>query len=76
MLEVPEIHNFDHTTPEELGELIAELVSYRDRLETETLVAAQKAKVTKQQATAHIAPILDKLNHTIGQLQARYSSFN
>ncbi|MCA1903988.1 MAG: hypothetical protein CV045_05385 [Cyanobacteria bacterium M5B4] len=74
MLEVPEIHNFDAASPEELGELIQELVSYRDRLEAETLAAAQKAKVTKQQVTAHLSPVLTKLDHTIEQLQARYSS--
>lgn len=72
MLELPEIHNFDQATPEELGELIQELVTYRDRLEAETMAAAQKAKVTKQQVTSHLSPILTKLDRTIGQLQERY----
>ncbi len=76
MLEIPDIRNFDHASPEELGELLQELVSYRNRLEAETLAAAQKAKVTKQQVTSHLAPILTKLDHTIELLQQRYGSLS
>jgi|GEM_PF-5544538 flagellar biosynthesis chaperone FliJ len=72
MLEIPEVYNLDGATSEELGELIEELITYRNRLEAETLAAAQKAKVTKQQVTAHLTPILTKLDRTIAQLQERY----
>lgn len=74
MLEIPEINNLDNATPEELGELIAELTAYRNRLEAETLAAAQKAKVSRQQVNAHLEPVLTKLDRTIAQLQDRYGA--
>lgn len=73
MLEIPDVSNFDQASPEELEEIIAELVEYRARLLEDTLTAAQKAKVSKAQAQSHLTPMLTKLDETIEKLQERYS---
>ena len=54
-------------TPEDLAEMIAELEQYRERLVSDTLSMAQRAKVMKSQALASLEPSLTQID---GQIQA------
>ena len=67
----------DQATPQELSEVIAELEQYRDRLVSDTLAMAQRAKVMKTQAMANLEPSvvqIDAMLQTLRQKQAALTS--
>jgi hypothetical protein len=56
-------------TPEELTEIITELEKYRERLITDTMSMAQKAKIMKAQAMASLEPQLAQIDAQINALR-------
>lgn len=66
--------SIEHTTPQELGELIAELEQYRERLVNDTLSMAQRAKVMKSQALALLEPNLAQIDATLETLRQRQTT--
>lgn len=65
----------DTATPEvsieEITELITEFEKYRERLMTETLDAAKKAKMSKKETMARLEPELAQIEAALAQLQAQ-----
>ena len=68
MTEVSEPNN-KPATAEDLAEVITEFEQYRERLLSETLTAAQKAKLPKKTALAQLEPQLAKIDATLEQLR-------
>jgi len=64
-----EITSIEQATPEELTEIITELEQYRDRLVTDTLAMAQRAKVMKTQAMASLEPSLADIDTRLEALR-------
>jgi hypothetical protein len=56
-------------TAAELAEVIAEMEEYRERLVQDITEAAQKAKLTKSQMTAAMAPDLELIDRKLQQLR-------
>jgi flagellar biosynthesis chaperone FliJ len=56
-------------TAQELAEAIADLEQYRERLVTDTLAMAQRAKVMRTTALANLEPELGKIDVTIQALR-------
>lgn len=67
MSEISELTSLDRASLQELTETIAELEQYRERLENDTLLMAQRAKISKSQALASLKPQLDRID---AQLEA------
>jgi hypothetical protein len=61
-------------TPEELSEVITELEQYRERLVSDTLLMAQRAKVMKAQAMASLEPNLAQIDNTLAELRQRHAA--
>ncbi|NMG18659.1 hypothetical protein [Brasilonema bromeliae] len=62
----------EHTpTEQELSEVIAEFEEYRERLISQTLATAQKAKVMKATALAQLEPELAKIDAVLKELRDR-----
>jgi hypothetical protein len=77
MADVLSLDALDQATPQELSEVIAELEQYRDRLVSDTLAMAQRAKVMKTQAMANLEPSvvqIDAMLQTLRQKQADLTS--
>jgi hypothetical protein len=74
MTDSPELHEPQQDTPEELSEVIAELEQYRDRLVSDTLLMAQRAKVMKSQAMASLEPNLAQIDSTLADLRQRHAA--
>ena len=68
----------DTTTPqasiEEIAELITEFEKYRERLLTETLDAAKKAKMSKKETMARLEPELAKIDAALAQLNEQLAT--
>ena len=73
MFDVPELNSLELATPEELIEMIADLESYRERIVSDTLTMAQKAKIMKSQALANLEPNLAKIDATLTSLRQQQS---
>jgi len=73
MTDSPGITSIDQATMEELSEMITELAQYRERLLGDTLSMAQRAKVMKAQAMAHLQPSLAQIDAQIEVLRQRQS---
>lgn len=58
-------------TAEELAELITEFEQYRERLVSETLAVAQRAKQPRKKAMAQIEPELAKIDTALQHLHQR-----
>lgn len=56
-------------TPEELAELIVEFEKYRDRLVTETMEAAKKAKMSKKSTMAKLEPQLAEIDAKLARIR-------
>ena len=63
-------------TVEEITELITEFEKYRDRLTSETLDAAKKAKMSKKETMAKLEPELAKIDAALTQLQAQLAALD
>jgi len=61
-------------TSQELAEVIAELEQYRERLVNDTLTMAQRAKVMKSKALAHLEPDLAQIDITLEELRNRQAT--
>lgn len=68
----------DTVTPqagiEEITELITEFEKYRERLLTETLDAAKKAKMSKKETMERLEPELAKIDAALAQLNAQLAT--
>jgi uncharacterized coiled-coil DUF342 family protein len=64
------------TYAQELAETIVEFEKYRERLLSETLEAAQKAKLMKSQAMAKLAPELADLDSKLAALRQQQANLN
>ncbi|MEM9005944.1 MAG: hypothetical protein AAGE59_20770 [Cyanobacteria bacterium P01_F01_bin.86] len=74
MAELAQSVSFEQATLEELSSAIAELEQYRERLVSDTLAAAKKAKVLKSQAQAGLEPALANIDAMLGQLRQRQTA--
>lgn len=63
-------------TVEEITELITEFEKYRDRLTSETLDAAKKAKMSKKETMAKLEPELAKIDAALTQLRAQLAALS
>ena len=61
-------------TAQGLAEVIAELEQYRERLVNDTLTMAQRAKVMKSKALAHLEPDLAQIDVTLEDLRNRQAA--
>lgn len=59
---------------EELVEVIAEFERYRERLVSETMAAAQKAKLPQKAAMAKIEPELAKIDAGLDSMRAQLAA--
>jgi ribosomal protein S18 len=71
-----EITSIDQATPQELTEIITELEKYRDRLVSDTLAMAQRAKVMKAQAMANLEPSLAQIDAQLQELRQKQASLS
>ncbi len=69
MTESSELIATDPVTAQELTEVIAELEEYRERLVSDTLTMAQRAKMLRSQALAQLEPDLAKIDATLQALR-------
>ncbi|MBW4552252.1 MAG: hypothetical protein KME35_14265 [Aphanocapsa sp. GSE-SYN-MK-11-07L] len=63
-------------TPEELAELIAELEQYRQRLLTDTMEMAQRAKIMRARAIASLEPDLARIDAMLQELRDRQAALS
>ncbi len=70
MSEVPENY------AQELAETIAQFEQYRERLRSETLEAAQKAKLMKAQVMAKLEPELADIDSKIAALRQQQANLS
>ncbi len=68
MIEASESNN-KPATAAELAEVITEFEQYRERLLTETMTAAKKAKLPQKTALAQLEPQLAKIDTTLEKLR-------
>lgn len=61
-------------TAEEIAEVIQEFEQYRERLMTETIAAAQKAKLPQKTAMAKIEPELRLIDASLENLRAQLAA--
>ena len=59
---------------EEINELIVEFEKQRERLVTETVDAAKKAKISKKETMARLEPELAQIDAALTQLQAQLAT--
>lgn len=74
MTESTQSHSIEHANLEEVASAIAELEQYRERLVSETLTAAKKAKVMKGQAENNLEPTLAKIDGMLVELRHRQAT--
>lgn len=63
--------SLEQATSEELAEIITELEQYRERLVSETLATAQRAKIMKSQAMASLDLQLTQIDAQLQALRQR-----
>jgi hypothetical protein len=66
----------ESVTAAELAEVIAEMEEYRERLVQDITGAAQKAKLTKSQMTAAMAPDLELIDSKLQQLRDQHAQLS
>jgi len=66
--------NATETDAEELVEVIAEFERYRERLVSETIAAAQKAKLPQKPALAKIQPELAQIDAGLQSLRTQLAA--
>ena len=76
MFDVPELKSLELATPDQLTEMIEDLESYRERIVSDTLAMAQRAKIMKSQALANLEPNLAKIDATLESLRQPKSNSN
>ncbi|PZO43522.1 MAG: hypothetical protein DCF19_05450 [Pseudanabaena frigida] len=73
MFDIPELTSIAEAKPEELAEMISDLEEYRERIVSDTLAMAQRAKIMKSQALANLEPNLAKIDATLQSLRQQQS---
>lgn len=68
-----ELTTTEHTA-QEIAEVIQEFEQYRERLLTETVSAAQKAKLPQKSAMTKIAPELDQIDASLANLRTQLAN--
>jgi hypothetical protein len=76
MFDVPELKSLELATLDQLTEMIEALESYRERIVSDTLAMAQRAKIMKSQALANLEPNLAKIDATLESLRQQKSNSN
>ena len=76
MFDVPELKSLELATPDQLTEMIEDLESYRERIVSDTLAMAQRAKIMKSQALANLEANLAKIDATLESLRQQKSNSN
>ncbi len=61
-------------TASELAEVIGEFEQYRERLLSETMAAAKKAKLPQKTALAQLEPQLTQIDTTLEKLREQYAA--
>jgi hypothetical protein len=76
MADSPNITALDRATSQELAEMVAELEQYRERLTTDTLAMAQRAKIVKSKALASLEPQLAQIDVQLEALRQQQSKLD
>ena len=66
--------NEPENTAEEIAEVIQEFEQYRERLVSETMTAAQKAKLPQKAAMTKIEPELAQIDASLASLRDRLAT--
>ena len=66
--------NGKQITAEDLAEVIEQFEQYRERLLSETMTTAQRAKLPKKKAMAQIEPELAKIDGTLSSLRQQQAN--
>lgn len=66
---------FEDATPDDVAEMIAALELYRDRLVSDSMAMAQRAKIMKSQAQSRLDPNLAQIDSTLQQLREKQAAF-
>ncbi|MEO1147375.1 MAG: hypothetical protein AAFY26_17470 [Cyanobacteria bacterium J06638_22] len=74
MTDTKALSPIDQASPEELMDIITELEQYRERLVSDTLSMAQKAKIMKAQAMASLEPQLAQIDAQLEALRQQQSA--
>lgn len=69
MADVPELTSTEQASLQDLTEMISELETYRERLVSDTMSMAQRAKIMKAQANALLEPNLAQIDATLESLR-------
>jgi hypothetical protein len=76
MADSPDSTPIEQATPEELAEIITELEQYRERLVSDTLAMAQRAKIMKAKALETLEPSLSQIDVQLEALRQRQATLN
>ncbi len=76
MADTPQSNSIEDATPEELAGVIAELEQYRERLESDTLAMAKRAKIMKSQALSNLEPQLAQIDAQLEALRQRQTALS
>jgi hypothetical protein len=63
-------------TAQEIAEVIAEMEAYRERLVSETMENAKKAKLMKSQVMANLEPELAFIDNNLAALRERQAALS
>jgi hypothetical protein len=74
MTDTSEEISIEQATPEQLTEIITELEQYRERLVSDTLAMAQRAKIMKAQAMASLEPQLAEVDAQLNALRQQQAA--
>jgi hypothetical protein len=74
MTDTSEEISVEQATPEQLTEIITELEQYRERLVSDTLAMAQRAKIMKAQAMSSLEPQLAEVDAQLEALRQQQAT--
>jgi hypothetical protein len=74
MTDTSEEISIEQATPEQLTEIITELEQYRERLVSDTLAMAQRAKIMKAQAMSSLEPQLAEVDAQLEALRQQQAA--
>ncbi|NJM75211.1 MAG: UDP-N-acetylglucosamine--N-acetylmuramyl-(pentapeptide) pyrophosphoryl-undecaprenol N-acetylglucosamine transferase [Acaryochloridaceae cyanobacterium RU_4_10] len=76
MVDRSESNPIEQATSEELAEIITELEQYRERLVSDTLAMAQRAKIMKAKALETLEPSLSQIDVQLEALRQQQATLN
>lgn len=68
------VNSIDQATPEQLADIIAEIERYRERLVSDTMSTAKRAKIVKAKAMANLEPNLTQIDAQLQALRERQAT--